>query len=317
MEVVRFEELKVPEKIQGDIDVMFSAIDKTYKKAADGKLLEKQGGKVKKNDRVKKENYMEVYKSVRNSLKNIDLSEAKSGLKKLRKLDKKNIRTRHISGIVYFRENNYKKVINELIIVSKTGSDELKDEASYYLALSNYFLKNHGQFLAFAQKVKDRNSKGKLSDIRNKVKKIREEGISEITENFFNKRNFNKFAESFNGDILLASDVLDKVVNIIPIRTKDIYYMAGSVLNIPGIYDRDFILNAADFFKDREEDNFAIDIIKRSKFFNDERRENIEIFYKLGLIYNDIGNRKKTRKMMLKVKRIDPKYKKVGYYLTK
>ena len=314
-EVSKFEDLELPAEIQEDLDTMFSAIDKTYKKAVEEKTQERTG-KVKKNDRVKKENYMEVYDGIRNSITDNNLAAVKSGLRKLKKLRKTDIRTRHISGIIYFRENKYKKAIIELILVSKTGSDELKDEASYFLALSNYFLKNHGQFLAFAQKVKDTNTKGKLSDILRKVKKIREEGISDIKENFFSKRNFNKFADSFNGDISLSSDILDEISKLIPVRIKDIYYMADSALKYPGIYNRDFILRIADLFVESEEDKFAINIIRGSKFFKEGSKSNIEILYKLGMIYNDIGKKKKMKKIMLRVKKINPDYKKVNYYLT-
>ncbi len=187
--------------------------------------------------------------------------------------------------------------------MNKTGSDELKNESSYYLALSNYFLKNFGQFLAFAQKVNDGETRGKLNEIRKKVQNLRETGINSIKTKFFNKKGFIQFISEFNGDITLASDILSEVENIVPLRGRDVYYMADAAIKYPGIYNEKFVLGLITFFSDREEEEFAEKIVKGSKFFRMDNLDNIEILYSLGLLYYKIGNIKKMKKIMLKVKR--------------
>ena len=314
--ILSFEDLKIPDEISKDLDIMFSVIDKSYKKQPKADNGTKKNGKRKKVI-VKSDEYNKVYHDVRIALKDNDLPAVKSKLKKLKKLGKRELRTRHISGIVYFRENNFRKSIKELALVSKVGPEEMKQEAVYYLALANYFEKNYGQFLAFSQKVKAKESIGKLNDIRGKVINIRVQGIKNVKETFFNKKSFLHFISEFNGDINLASDVLKEVKTIMPLRGKDIYYMAGEVVKYSGIYDKNFVLSLIDFFSEREEERFAENIVKGSKFFNMNNKYSIDILYELGLLYDKIENYKKMKKMMLRIKSIDPEYKKVDYYLTK
>jgi len=313
--ISRFEDMKVPEEIGGDLDSMFSIIDKSYKKEIREKSLEKPALK-KAPPLVKSEEYLKVYNSVKDALKNDDLSIVKVGLKKLKKLGKSDIRTRHISGIVLFRENKYKKAISELLFVSRTGSEELVNESSYYLALANYFEKNYGQFLAFSQKVKDKSTNGKLSEINNKVKKIRENGITNVKENFFNRKSFIKFISGFEGDILLGSDIFEEVKKVIPLRAMDVYHMANSAIKHPNIYNTDFIKDLIDLLSEKEMEEYAIDIVKSSKFYKFDSIRSIEVLYKLGILYNKIGKKRKMKKTMLRVRRISPDYKKVNYYLT-
>ncbi len=314
--ILSFEELKFPSDIKSDLDAMFSVIDKSYKKKIN-KEIDLKNKEKKKAVKVKSEEFNDVYGEVRKSLKVNDLPAVKAGLKKLKKLGKRDLRSRHVSGILYFLENKYQKAMNELLLVNKAGSDDLKDESSYYLALSNYFLKNYGQFLAYSQKVKDGETIGKLNEIRKKVLEIRESGIKNIREQFFNKKSFNKFISGFNGDITLASDILKEVKNIVPLRGKDIYYMANETLKFPGIYNKNFILSLITIFSEREEEQFAESIVKRSEFFKVYTKESIEIIYNLGLIYYKMGDIKGMKKMMLRVKSLDPGYKKVDFYLTK
>jgi len=97
----------------------------------------------------------------------------------------------------------------------------------------------------------------------------------------------------------------------------DIYYLADAVIAIPDIYDRNFIVSAADLFLEKEMGEYAVDIVKRSKFLKDKTEEDIEVYYKLGTIYDELGDKKKAKNMMLKVYNMDRNYKQVNYYLTK
>ena len=102
----------------------------------------------------------------------------------------------------------------------------------------------------------------------------------------------------------------------IPLRGMDVYYMADVAMKYPGIYDNRFMLSLIDFFSEKEMEEYAENIVKRSKFYKNDSLENIELLYKLGILYNDMGNMKKMKKVMLRVKKINPGYKKVNYYLT-
>ncbi len=313
--VSTFNELRFPDEISEDLDVMFSIIDKTYKRTVK-KNENKNPAVSKKIKHVDSKEYGKVYNNVRQALKENDLIAVRSGLKILKRSGKNNVRTKLVSGIVYFRGNKYKKAINELLPVSRFGSADLVNEASYYLALSNYFEKNYGQFLVFSQKVVDKNANGKLTEIRKKVEKIRAVGILKIKNNFFNKRNFKELASAFSGDIEIASSILKEVKIMIPLKEMDIYYMANSAIKYPGVYDRDFILDLIRLFSEREMEEYAVDIVKRSKYYKSSDSKNIEILYQLGIVYHDMENRKQMKKIMQRVKKIHPDYKKVNYYLT-
>lgn len=312
----KFENIKNPEELKNDLNQLFSAVDSSYKK----QITKKENANIASNKITSKSNekkYNELYDKVRSDLKNNDLKAVKKGLKRLKKLNKYNLKTRLISGIVSFQENNYKKTIDELLILCKTGKDELVNEASYYLALSNYFLKKYGQFLAFSQKINDEDINTKLKDITEKVKRIREEKISLIKDNFFSKKNCKNFVESFNGDISLAGDIFSKVKGLKDIRTRDIYYMGKIFVKYPGVYNKGFILEISDFFKGKEQEEYAAEIIENSKFYKDDNENNIKVLYELGIIYDLMGEKRKAKKIMMRVKSIDPGYKKVDFYLTK
>ncbi len=314
--ITNLEKIKIPDEIKADADTMFSVIDKSYKK----KLIESQPEESTSRKSVSpdtEEKFEYIFNELKNLLKKNELQEVKTGLKKLKKINKNDIRAKFISGVLFFRENKYKKAINELIPVSRLGSGNLKGESSYYLALSNYFEKNYGQFLASHQKINKNEINGKLSDIKSKVLKIRKKGINSIKDNFFNKKQFLKFAKSFNGDISLASSIFKEVLKKIQLRTRDVYFWTDAVLKYSGTYNTDFIFKVSDYFIDKEQDEYSVDIIKRSKFFKNKDKTNIEIYYKLGLIYNNMGNHKAAKKMMLKVYNINKGYKRVNYYLTK
>jgi len=306
-----FMDLKKPDEIRDDLDDMFSVIDSTYVKKID--KVNNQGENVSGD---KEKELKSLFEKLRSLLKKNDLNSAESGLKKLRKLGGDDLRVKCIAGIIHFRNNNYKKAMSALLPVSKFGSDRLVGESSYYLALLNYFKKNYGQFLAFHKKVTERSSKDKLIDFKNKVDKIKNSGIMSIKENFFNKKGLKNFIRSFDGDISLASDIFYGVSTLLPVRIRDIYFMSSFIIKYPNVYDSEFILKTSEMLVKEGMEEYAIDILKRSKFFKDKHEENIEVLYNLGMIYSKIGDKKRLKKMMLRVYNINKNYKRVNYYLT-
>ncbi len=308
--ILSFRELKKPDEIRDDLDSMFSVIERSYAKKVNA-------GKSGKHIPVVKDNKIErLYKRLRGLLKRNDLNSAIEGIKNLRKLGKNDLRVKYISGVIHFRKNHYKKAMSDLLPVTISDSEELVSESSYYLALLNYFKKDYGRFLYYCKKVKKKDANGKLAEIKKKVERIRYNGVLKIKNSFFSKKDFKSFINGFDGDILLASDILDEVLTLLPVRIRDIYFMSDFIVRYPNVYNKSFILKVADLLIGKGMSEYAINIIKKSKFFKDKSLSDVEVFYKLGLIYLKVGDKKRAKKIMLKVYNINKNYKKVNHYLT-
>ncbi|MEN8155182.1 MAG: hypothetical protein ABFR75_14285 [Acidobacteriota bacterium] len=317
------EDISIPAELQGDINILFSSIDKNYNKRS---LYKNKSSKIShreikpslknKKKLLGQENFKDEFVKVRKLLHSNNLKGAKKGIKNLKKLKKNDIRITFLNGILLFRDKKYKRSISELTKVSKLKAFGLSDEAGYYLSLSHYFEKNYGQAIAYYQKIEKKDFKEKLETIITKVKKEREARINNIIKSNINKKIFNEFADNFRGDIYIALDILKKMINGERIIVKNITNLVTYSLKNPNIYEIKFILLSSEFFTKKNDLNNSISILKRSKFFRSEIKDNIDIFYDLGILYYKQKEYRKSFEMMTKVNKLHKNYKNVKFYLT-
>lgn len=310
------EDIKIPEKIKDDVEKMFAAVDKNYKKKSAiknnlSKVSKKAAGKSDKEEKFKEE-----FIRIRGLLSKNNLKGTKKGIRGLKKIKKNDIRIKFLNGILLFRNMEYKKSITELSKVNKLGAFGLRDETCYYLSLSHYFEKNYGQAIAYYQKIEKHDFKEKLKDIIDKVWKERDSRLKENRRKLFNSRLFREFSERFKGDTYIAFDLLKEVIREDRIKVENVLDLVNYSLKDPDVYDIKFILLASKLFVLKNSPGEAISVLKRSKFFKVETGANIDIFYDLGILYYKQKNYERSRKMMLKVNKIRKNYKETANYLT-
>jgi len=316
--VKRAEDIEMPEIIKNDLELMFSAVFKNYRITLKDKNIKKNNKRKKIKKRSNRDNekiFALKFAEVKAYLDSNLLKETAAGIKKLNKLKRGDIRTKMLKGILAFREGDYKTAVNNLFPVYKRKEEDLNDDVCYFLSLSNYFLKNYGQTIAFYQKVKKQDLKKKLSDILHKVKNLRENMVGKNANELFNKKMFKGTLRKFAGDSFIPRDIFRRVVKSETIGIKQIKKMVDFTLGKPTIYEKGFIFAASDYFFEKNDLKYAIKILKNSKFTLSGHSENLEVLYRLGKYYYKANNFKMSKKIFKKIIKINPSYKKTYFYL--
>jgi len=316
--VKRAEDIEMPEIIKNDLELMFSAVFKNYRITLKGTNIKQDNKRKKIKKRSKRDNekiFALKFAEVKAYLDSNLLKETATGIKKLNKLKRGDIRTKMLKGILAFRKGDYKTAVKNLLPVYKHKEEDLNDDVCYFLSLSNYFLKNYGQTIAFYQKVKKQDLKKKLSDILNKVKKLRENMVGKNASELFNKKMFKETLKKFAGDSFIPRDIFRRVIKSGNIGIKQIKKMVDYTLANPPVYEIGFVFSASDYFSGKNDLKYAIKILKNSKFVLSGPSENLEVLYRLGEYYYKANSFKMSKKVFKKIIKINPLYKKTYFYL--
>ncbi len=317
--VKRAEDIPKPDIIRIDLDAMFSAIYKDYSIPKQVKInkIGKADTKIKINKKSinKTKLFQKKFLELKNSLDSNNLTKISAGIKQLKKINKGDPRINYLQGIMLFRQGKYSKAEKELIKAKKIRINDLSDDLNYYLSLNYYFLKNYGQTQAFYQNISRNSLKKKLKDIVNKTREIRDTMIKKNVNVLFDKKLFQNTLKMFSGDYFVPRDVfqtaaLKNSISLIQLKKYTKYCLTNKK-----IYERGFILVSSDFFFKKNDKKFAVKILSKSKFYDPPIAENIEIFYRLGIYYFRMRDKKRATFMFRVTNKLSPGFKKTYSYL--
>jgi tetratricopeptide (TPR) repeat protein len=301
-------ELEVPADIQNDVNAMRSVFEKGLnqgKKSPSGKL-KTNIGLLKSVDAT--------FQKARRYLEAKQFREVKGEIKKLKRINKKDLRIEYLQGRLGFEQKRYSECIKSLRKVYRSGSPELRTDALYYLVISYYFVKNYGQTLAFYQKMENPADKSKLETIIRKVRRERLQSIRKLAVTF-NKVGFKELVKRFEGDAFICRDLLSEALAKKPPQKHQVEGIIRAGQKNPETCDIDFYLKAAQYLKNTKNIKSAIVILKKSRYYTSRKQEHIEIFYNVGVYYYKMKNWQKSLIEMTKVRNIRPGYKESDKYL--
>ena len=300
--------LNVPKSIKDDFKILISTLFKVkeIKKSESQKI---QISKIYRFELI-----------FRDSLKNIkqdNLKQAEKNIKRLKKIDKKDIRIQYLNGYIDFKKKKYDSSINRLSKIYSSIEPEFKDDIFYLLSFSYYKTGNYGQTLAFFQKISKKEIQNRLNDIVKEVIQKRKKIINKIAMNISDKKQLKKAVREFVGDQFLFADILKKVLNVKKDDVQSIVSLVNQCVKISKTYNLEFILNTIDYLEQENRIEPGIEIMKKSRFYESTNKDHIEFFYRLGQIYFKNKNFKKAMSQFLKVNKLEKKYKKTDYYIDK
>lgn len=146
-----------PPGTENDVKLMLSTL-----KHVDNKSIE-TGDKNKNLLLVK--NFEEGFQKALNRLKNNDLPGADQEIKRLKSIDKKDVRIQYLKGIAAFKKKKYGKCIGNLKRITELIDPVYRDEVFYYLSLSYYFEKKTQQADFYFQQVTEKKLREELGNI--------------------------------------------------------------------------------------------------------------------------------------------------------
>ncbi len=300
--------LEVPQSIKDDFQILISTLFKT-------KGIKKRGSQKIQLNKIYE--FESIFRDTLENLKHNKLKEVEKNIKRLKKIDKKDLRIQYLNGYIAFQKKKYDSCISLLIKIYDSIEPEYKDDVFYYLTLSNYYAGNYGQTLAFFQKISKKEVQLQLNGIIKKVIQKRENIINQIAVNTSDKNLLKKAVKEFVGDQFLFSDILKKALNMNRNNCDEIINMVNQSVKISKTYNLEFILNTIDYLEQENRIEQAIEIMKKSKFYKTYNKENLEFYYRLAQIYFKNKNFKKAMSQFLKVDKLKKKYKKTDYYIDK
>ncbi len=296
--------LPPPASVETDVKVMMATL-----------LGDSQDGKDKKDYRLIK-SFEILFQSTRQHLENNRFSEARQGIKKLRRIDKNDPRVYYLVGILHFKQREYLESINSLRNIYDTIGAEFRDAVGYYLVLGFYFEKNYGQALAFYQKSGNGEDKKKLNPIVDKIVKERESIVSQISAHF-DKGKLREAIGLFPGDRFFCADILKSVLGKNGQDSRVIEEIIDDCLSYSGNLNQEFFLLAAGYLDGIQKTKSAVKLIEKSPFVKSKEPDHIETHYQLGRLYYKMGSRKKALKQFLLVNDIQEGYKEVKLFIHK
>jgi len=300
--------LNVPQTIKDDFKILISTLFKT-------KDIKKSGSQKIQFRKIYE--FESIFRDSLENLKHNNFKEAEKSIKRLKKIDKKDIRIQYLNGYIAFQKKKYKSCISLLIKIYDSIEPEYRDDVFYYLTLSNYYAGNYGQTLAFFQKISKKEVQLQLNGIIEKVIQKRENIINQIAVNTNDKNLLKKAVREFVGDQFLFEDILKKALNMKRNNCDEIINMVNQSLKISKTYNLEFILNTIDYLEQENRIEPGIKIMKNSKFYKTYNKEYLEFYYRLAQIYFKNKNFKKAMSQFLKVDKLKKKYKKTDYYIDK
>lgn len=301
-------ELDIPAEIQKDVASMRLVFEKdlirkqhTHSLASDKNINLMKG-------------FVATYQKALSFIEANQYNQAKIEIKKLKRINKKDIRIEYLLGRLGFEQKRYPDCIGSLRKVFRSGSIKLRSEALYYLVISYYFVKNFGQTLAFYQKIENAADRIKLETIIRKVRSERQQSINKLGVTF-SKKGFKELIKRFEGDAFISRDLLAEALKKLPLQKPLIENILRAGQKNPQTCDVDFYLNGANYYEKSKKIKSAIAFLKKSRYYTSRKQENIDIFYKLGVFYFKMKNWQKSLIEMTKVKGIRQGYKDSGNYL--
>lgn len=300
--------LNVPQSIKDDFKVLISTLFKT---------------KEIKKSKSQKIQFRKIYKFeliFRDSLKNIkqdNLKQAENNIKRLKKIDKKDIRIQYLNGYIDFKKKKYNSSINRLNKVYSSIEPEFRDDIFYLLSFSYYKKGNYGQSLAFFQKISKKEIQNNLNDIVKEIIQKREKTINKIAMNISDKKQLKTAVREFVGDQFLFADILKKVLKVKKDDVQSIVGLVNQCVKISKTYNLEFILDTIDYLEQENGIEQGIEIMEKSRFYESTNKDHIEFFYRLAQIYFKNKKFKKAMSQFLKIHKLEEKYKKTDYYIDK
>ncbi|NIM17549.1 MAG: hypothetical protein GTO45_36510 [Candidatus Aminicenantes bacterium] len=264
--------------------------------------------------------FQETLKEIKeNEYKGVINKRVEQNLKKLSEINKKEARLFYLKGLAAFKANKYQECIKTLNIAEKTISPTFRNDVYYYQTLSNYFVKNYSQALAFYHKIDIREDQKKLDFIIQKVMEERKSSTQQISRSF-SLKSLKKLMRKFPGDQSLCTDILNSAIEMHktgPDSINNMIIMINQCLKKPGAYNAEFIQTAVSYLEKKRKIKSAITVIEKSKFTKRLEPGHIDIYYKLGQLYLENRDLKKALKQMKRVKNMRNDYKKVDYMILK
>ena len=301
-------ELETPEQLRSDMNRLLSVFKPATKTQPDTRVPV-----VKKNLSLLR-GFEAIFQNARDYIEANQYAKAEIEIKKLKRMNKKDIRIDYLQARLCFEQKKYPHCIEKLRKVYMAKSPELRDEVLYYLVISYYFVKNYGQSLAFYQKIDNPSDQKKLGNIIRKVHSERQRLIGELATRF-SKKGFSELVKQFEGDSFIGRDLLGEALKRNPTKNPVI----GEIIKVchknPQICNIDFYLKAAGYYEKIKKIKLAIAILKKSRYYSSRKQENIDLFYKLGVFYFKMKNWQKSLVEMAKVNRIRQGYKDCDYYI--
>jgi tetratricopeptide (TPR) repeat protein len=301
-------ELEVPEQLRLDMERLLSVFKPVTKTQPDGRIPA-----VKKNISLMR-GFEAIFQNARDYIEANQYAKAEIEIKKLKRMNKKDIRIDYLQARLCFEQKKYPHCIQKLRKVYMAKSPELQDEVLYYLVISYYFTKNYGQAMAFFQKIENPSDQKKLETIIRKVRSERQRLIGELASQF-TKKGFGELVNQFEGDSFIGRDLLGEALKRNPAKNPVI----GEIIKIchknPQTCEINFYLQAAGYYEKIKKIKLAIAILKKSRYYSSRNQENIDLFYKLGVLYFKMKNWQKSLVEMVKVNRIRQGYKDCDYYI--
>jgi tetratricopeptide (TPR) repeat protein len=301
-------ELEVSERLRSDMDRLLSVFKPATKIQPDGRTPA-----VKKNISLMK-GFEVVFQNARDYIEANQFAKAEIEIKKLKRLNKKDIRIDYLQARLCFEQKKYLHCIEKLRKVYMAKSPELQDEVLYYLVISYYFVRNYGQTLAFFQKIENTSDQKKLETIIRKVRSERQRLIGELATRF-SKKGFRELVKQFEGDSFIGRDLLSEALKRNPPKNPVIGEIIKVCYKNSKICEIDFYLQASGYYEKIKKINLAIAILKKSRYYSSRKQEHIDVFYNLGVLYFRMKNWKKSLVEMLKVNVIRQGYKDCDYYI--
>lgn len=289
----------IPSKIQEDIEVMISV---TSNKTAGN---QKKGKSREKIDLIR--SFENIFRQNLESLRNNRFKDVEKGIKKLKKLNKKNVKIHYLKGLLAFRKKKYQDSIVSLKKYYYSNNTQYIEKTVYYISLASYFVKEYGQCLAFYQKIKDPVDQRQMAHIIKKVLSERKTMIQGVV-NSFAKKDYKKLVKTFAGDSVIAVDLLKNALDYYQYNNPVILDIIKLCQKRPESYNLDFILTATSYLEKVNKITSATKLIEKSKFYRKRDKKHIEMFYQLGLLYFKKQKFKKALVALTIVKNIKPGY---------
>ncbi len=301
-------ELEVQEQLRSDMERLLSVFKPATKIQSDGRIPA-----VKKNISLMR-GFEAIFQNVRDYIEANQYAKAEIEIKKLKRMNKKDIRIDYLKARLCFEQKKYTHCIEKLRKVYRAKSPELQDEVLYYLVISYYFVKNYGQTMAFYQKIENPSDKKKLETIIRKVRSERQRLIGELASRF-GKKGFSELVKQFEGDSFIGRDLLGEARNRYQLKNPVIGEIIKGCHKNPQTCEINFYLQAAGYYEKIKKINLAIAILKKSRYYSSRKQEHIDVFYNLGVLYFKMKNWQKSLVEMVKVNRIRQGYKDCDYYI--
>jgi tetratricopeptide (TPR) repeat protein len=289
----------IPTKIQEDIEVMISV---TSNKTTGS---QKKGKSREKIDLIR--SFENIFRQNLESLRNNRFGDVEKGIKKLKKLNKRNVKIHYLKGLLAFRKKKYQDSIVSLKKYYYSNNTQYIEKAIYYISLASYFVNEYGQCLAFYQKIKDPVDQRQMTNIIKKVLSERKTMIQGVV-NSFNKNEFKNLVKTFAGDSVIAVDLLKNALDYYQYNNPVILDIIKLCQKRPESYNLDFILTAISYLERVNKISIATKLIVKSKFYKKRDKKHIEMFYQLGLLYFKKQKFDKALVALTIVKNIKPGY---------